>query len=615
MSGLVGVCRLDTEMDVEVADGAATFVHPETRCSIMGDVRLDNRDDLVGALGLDERRLDAAPDAAVAVEAYLAWNMQFLERLRGDFAFGIWDPRERLLLCARDQMGVRSLSYHHSPGRIFAYAAGADALARHPLVPNDINEQRVADYLLDVLEGIDKTSTFYRYVVRLPPAHAIAVRSGRVRTWRYWSPEREDPLRLRSDDDYVDAFREALTLALQARFRAPGPPAAMLSGGIDSGAIVALGRRAIEARAPLMTFSAVSSRHGADPESRAIRASLGMDGIDANVVAVDDLDLAELMSLTSSVEEPFDGAMTLPRALYLAAQRRGVVSLLDGASADTLLEPGRYLARLLRRGRLLAAYREARALDMFWGGREPALRELRRAARSALIPDRVLRTLRPLRRNPGYARAVRASIIRRDFAERTDVLGRLRHLARHDAVFTGDPWAERVSQLEHPYLVVGRERYDRVARAVGVRAADPYLDLRVVSLCLRLPDDQLVGDGWPKLIARRATAGLLPDEVRWRRGREHLGWAYTSALLEGSRDTVLGSLETNLNLLDPYVDSARVKSLLVDFDVWDAAAKELAYTLFCLGEWLRRHADQPISGPVGKPEGRTHEDRRSRQGL
>ena len=93
---------------------------------------------------------------------------------------------------------------------------------------------------------------------------------------------------------------------------------------------------------------------------------------------------------------------------------------------------------------------------------------------------------------------------------------------------------------------------------------------------------------------------------------------FSNAALTEAVASDAGTVRTfaNLNLLDPYVDSARVKSLLVDFDVWDAACTELAYTLFCLGEWLGRCAAQPISGSVGKPEeGRTHEDRRSRQAL
>ncbi|MFM7377029.1 MAG: asparagine synthase-related protein, partial [Erythrobacter sp.] len=66
----------------------------------------------------------------------------------------------------------------------------------------------------------------------------------------------------------------------------------------------------------------------------------------------------------------------------------------------------------------------------------------------------------------------------------------------------------------------------RVAGAMGIEPRDPYLDVRVLEFCLSLPVDQLHADGWPKMIQRRATAGLVPDSVRWKLGRDHVGWRF-----------------------------------------------------------------------------------------
>ena len=95
-----------------------------------------------------------------------------------------------------------------------------------------------------------------------------------------------------------------------------------------------------------------------------------MDGLDPTIVSYGELDelLPELEQLTWDMEEPFNGNMTLIRAVYMAARRKGLTMLLDGVGGDTVLSEDRRLARLLRAGRWRTAYREATMLNLFWKG-------------------------------------------------------------------------------------------------------------------------------------------------------------------------------------------------------------------------------------------------------
>jgi len=103
---------------------------------------------------------------------------------------------------------------------------------------------------------------------------------------------------------------------------------------------------------------------------------------------------------------------------------------------------------------------------------------------------------------------------------------RRRAFARHVAVKEGWDQTSQAQRILSPYAITGRERYDRVAGAMGIEPRDPYLDSRVIAFCLSLPIDQLHADGWPKMIQRRAMAGLVPDSVRWKLGRDHVGWRF-----------------------------------------------------------------------------------------
>jgi asparagine synthase (glutamine-hydrolysing) len=571
--------------------------HSESGCVITGDVRLDNRTELLSQLDL----ASSTGECELVLSAYLAWGEACVERLFGDFAFAIWDAGPQALFCVRDHVGMRPLYYHHAPGRFFAFASEPRAVLVLPQTPYRLNEGRIADLLVGELEGIDKTSTFFEEVLRLPPAHTLTVTPEGVRQRRYWRLEPGPELRLSSDDAYAEAFLDVFEPAVRCRLRTVGRPGVMLSGGMDSGTVAAVARDvlATEARGPLLTFSATSPDGDADPETRAIRASMTMDGVEPCLVSSGDMDdlLLDLLRLTLEEEEPFDGHMTLVRALYLTARRAGVRTLLDGAGGDVVLSEGRQLARLLRAGRWRTAYREAAGQNRFFKGVCPPRRELLRSARAAFFPDALLRRLRPIHRQLRVGRTIRGSTIDVEFARRVAVGERLRTLWAHQIGLLPHTGAERAHAIEHPYLTVGRERYDRVAAAVGVEPRDPFLDRRVLAFCVRLPGEQTLDGGWPKAVLRRATAGRLPDEVRWRLGKEHLGWAFTQALMGRHRELIRGEVEASLESLNGYVDpEARRQIRRCLLEEGGLPSLEDAYRAFYLGTWLRHHSSRPERG-------------------
>ncbi len=610
-SGTVGLGHTLLATTPEAALERLPLRHAESGCVITGDVRLDNRSELLLGLSL-LGRAPAIGDAEIVLAAYLAWEEACVERFLGDFAFAVWDPRHRRLFCARDHMGMRSLYYHHDPGRFFAFATEPRAILVLPQTPYRLNEARIADYLIGELESIDRTSSFFEEVFRLPPAHTLTVTPEGTLQRRYWRPEPKPELRLPSDQAYVEAFREVFQEAVRCRLRTVAPPGSMLSGGMDSGTIVATARQilASEQRGPLLTFSAVSPDGDADPETRSIQAAITMDGLDPHFVSWGDLDdlLPDLSRLMWDIDEPFDGHMTLIRSVDLAGHRHGLKTLLDGVSGDVLMSDGRYLARLLRAGRWGTAYREAAAQNRVRSGRYPPSRELLRNARAAFVPDIALRRLRPLRRQLLVGRTVRASLISEDFARRVNVGERLR---TGESLIASRPLTdggtERARVIGHPHMTAARERYDRVAAAVSMEPRDPFLDLRVMAFCISLPDALITTGGWSKVILRRAAAGQLPEAVRWRADRQNLGLAFTDALMQRVTDDRTHDPETGFALMDKYVDLDAAR-LICRNGV--AATAEAMYSLIWLAAWLRGHAARPTpaQGKIDASSGQGGDD-------
>lgn len=570
----------------------ALLLHPESGCVAAADARLDDRAELAAALGLAN---DTPNSAELILQAWLRWGERCVEHLEGDFAFAIHDRRQRVLFCARDRMGVKPLYVHHVPGRLFAFASSSSALLAHPQVPHTLNEGRIADFLVTQLEGIDKTSTFYAEVERLPPAHWLEVAADTTRRQRYWTlptlPAAQLP---RSDADWADALSAALERAVARHLAGPGRVGCMLSGGLDSStlAVIASEQLASSGRGPLATLSSIDSSVD-NAETAAIRAMLALPGFAPTLIDRAGIEqiAATLLNCAWDAEEPYDGSMPLIHAQYLAASQQGLDVVLDGIDGDTLFLEGQTLRRQLRTGRWLGAWRNARGIDQIYYNRRSGLRPLAGAARSALVPDRLRRRLRAWRGPAGSGGNLATSLIAPDFAARIDLAGRLAALAAHrSAQPLPQARDEACEALTHPYLTVALERYHRVAAMHGVEPRHPFTDRALVELCAHLPDRQRLRDGWSKAVLRHAMRQRLPQAVCWRRDKQHLGWSLSRTLLDRDWAALRAMLRRERDRIAPYVNLPRLDAAIARMDQPrpDDTAVQDAFEALQLAAWLAR---------------------------
>ena len=170
-SGL-GNCMFHTTH--EAVGETLPYVDRDNGLVITADARIDAREELAKNLGLFERLKNGIPDSHLILAAYRKWQTKCVHHLVGDFTFMIWDKNRQQLFCARDHLGVKPLYYHLSD-HTFVAASEVRAILNVPQVPKRINEARLADYLVEPLEVIDKTSTLYDSISRLPPAHPLLI--------------------------------------------------------------------------------------------------------------------------------------------------------------------------------------------------------------------------------------------------------------------------------------------------------------------------------------------------------------------------------------------------------------------------------------------------------
>ena len=505
----------------EISDGAVAFGHQlldvsgdgpsmgaileAEDCLVTADCRLDNRDELIAALGVAFE----SGDTELILAAYRRWDLDAPARLLGDFAFALWDRRRERLLCARDHFGVKPFYFHQSR-QGFAFASEAAGVLASGLPRPALNEDFVAAHLAGLPPRAEET--VHREIARLPPAHLALVQHGRLETRPYW---RLEPIAVSDDEDVAEGLRRRLQLAVGARMRGAANIGSKLSGGLDSSAVTCLaaslrGRDA----GPLPTFSMVYDETPHQSERPQIEAVL--DVVDAephflpsNRVA----HLADLPALVRDQNGPFIAPnLAASRRIYAAARDAGVAVLLDGHGGDEAISTGAgHLAELAAQGRWLELRRQLAQLEAregwparktFWslfGAYAPAarlvrpLRKLRARLRprpSPLGPDRFL--------SPAFA--ARAANLRRE-AKPPPGRGPIEQ-ARHMATVTG------------PLQAYAMEIIDKAAARAGVEDRFPFWDKRVVEFCCSVAAREKLMDGQTRALLRRSMRGVLPESIR-----------------------------------------------------------------------------------------------------
>ncbi len=491
---------------------------------ITADARIDNRAELLTTLGLRGRPSLEISDSELILHAYEIWGEACPAKLIGDFAFVIWDGRRQKLFCARDHFGVKSFYYYRSE-RVFVFASEIKALLCLPYVPRQLNEARIADFLVMVLESIDRTCTFYQDIVRFLPAHSMTVGCEGYTARAYWALDPTQELRFRSDEDYVEAFRDIFSEAVGCRLRSASAPGSMLSGGLDSSSIVGTASQWLTKNGGgrLHTFSCVDEDATQCDETRLVYTMINsLSNLEPCTIAPNQLHtyISDVEDSIEQMDDLFDTILMDTRLVtYSAARERGLNMLMDGVDGDIVTSHREaYLKFLFQAGAWKTVVMEAAGYHKFHERYyvPSTWQLLYHHGRAAFLPDWLRKVKQIVRGQRSlFNHLVKDSLINLDFAQHINLIGRYKTMEKNlslDAVDTLRQY--HANTIVAPYVTVALERYDRVASMFSIESRHPLYDKRLVEFCLALPWQQLVQKGVQKRILRRAMSTILPKEVR-----------------------------------------------------------------------------------------------------
>jgi asparagine synthase (glutamine-hydrolysing) len=474
-------------------------------------------------------RFRSATDTEVLLEAAELWGLDAtLPRLRGMFAFGLWDRRERTLFLARDRFGEKPLHFGQF-GRTLLFGSELKALRAHSAWESRLNRDALA--LLLRHHYIPAPHTIYSGVHKVMPASVVKIRiHGRkfaVEEKTYWAARplaRSDvrPHR-RPDAQILEALHEALAEAVNLQMSADVPVGAFLSGGIDSSLIVSLMQRAH--RQPVRTFSIgfAESDYDEAPFARRIASHLGTEHTELLLSARDALSVIPM--LPEIHDEPFADSSQIPTYLVSRLARRSVTVSLSGDGGDELFGGYQHYAAALdywrRVQRVPAA---ARALIRNVVARMP-LPLIEVLAAPALVgpwrgqwhlADRI-KERSPQLFAKGFHQLYRTYVSFWHCPE--DVV-----LGAHEpnTVLSGsDSHVSGLGDMEHMMFMDTRQylpddilvKVDRAAMSVGLETRIPILDPAVAEIAWNTPLEVHRRDGRGKWLLRQLLARYVPPEL------------------------------------------------------------------------------------------------------
>ena len=598
LAGPVGLGRAQQENTPSKRSITEPF-HPG--CAISFDGRLDNRPELLAVLRQQlGRKPSPVCDEELALAAYEKWGVDCPAHLIGDFAFAIWDGIQGRLLCARDHFGVKPLCYSLA-AEAFVFASTPQGILASGKAPRLHYEERIADFLVNPLEGVDKTSSFYKGIFRLPPAHRLLIQAGHMTVERYWELCPEVQVGHRTDEEYIEAFRELFMEAVRCRLQDLPAPASMLSGGMDSSAIVTAGRNVLaEEGKQLHAVAVISSCPDPNRETSHIFSVLNRRNLRSHLISPVELSewMDELVTAIDREGEPFDCLMNLNRAVYLCAQMQGFSAVLDGIDGDVLLSGSGHLTELWRQGSYRTIIRETLKADGLTQEYKQGKRLIINSCLSAFTPfaPEWLRRLRqPIRNRKALQFAIPNTLIDPDFAARSGLAERLAMLDSHSPRLRSFRQVEQHKiALDHPFLTAGLERYERVASCFGVEARHPFTDVRLVEFCLALPWHLKTQHGWTKMILRRAMEPNLPRKVIWRKDKDSLMWQVNRLILKERAEYFYDITSDEREHLRPYIDLRKLMGFWDEYlTVGDETHAEMIWSGVALALWLRRERNIP----------------------
>jgi asparagine synthase (glutamine-hydrolysing) len=523
-----------------------------------------------------------ASDTEVIVHLYEEYGAECVHKLRGMFAFALWDDRSKKLLLARDRLGIKPLFFGEFDGKL-VFASELKALLQLPWVKRELNWSSVAH--LFSFSTTPRSESIIDGVHKLQPGHILTIEHGKPPSIHCHWDVSFDADTVHDEDYFVEGLRERLEESVRLRMICDVPFGAFLSGGVDSSAVVATMSRLSDRPVKTFTIGFAEKEFSEIAHAREVAKAFGTEHHEL-ILEPDVIGMLE--DLAWHLDEPFGDSSAIPTYMVsrLAAQHVKVVLTGDGGD-EVFAGYDKYsVEQRERRYRHIPSL--FRSLLGTVGGRMAEGMKGRNFLRHIALngSDRYLHA------GSLFDRQARGALFQESAAERMLAEDPWRDLAaclaREDS-----HWLSAIQYLDFKtYLPLDiLTKVDRMSMAHSLEARVPLLDHKLVEFAAAIPPDLKLHNGRTKHIFKQALKGILPEQIIDRRKQGFavpLGRWFRGELNGFVRDLLLSPTSRARNIFNPdYIEKLLLlqgRGRPLDLQLWTLISFEL---------WCRTFLDHP----------------------
>ena len=524
-----------------------------------------NYPELRSELGVGDFR--TTTDTEVVLRAHDRWGTDSLSRLRGMFAYALWDERADELVCARDRFGIKPF-YYAIVEDVLYFASEAKALL--PLMPSiETDPEGLKDYL--TFQFCLAGKTLFKGIRELPAGHYLRIARGTVVPTRYWEVYYELDF-THTARYFEEQVEHLLAESVQLHLRSDVPVSAYLSGGLDSSSVASLA--SLHSGEPTKAFTGKFSEDPRYDESRYARALADARGLELHEVDIGVEDFIDSVGdLIYHLDYPAAGPGSFPQYMVSEAAARHGKVILGGQGGDEVF--GGYTRYLIayfeqcikaaidgtsRDGSFVVTYESIIPNLVALQSYKPLLKDF---WSDGLFEDLDSRYFRLINRTPQLEGEVDLT-----------ALGDYSPFETFQELFNGsnvghEAYFDKMTHFDFKTLLPALLQVeDRVSMAHGLESRVPLLDHRLVELAATIPADIKFKDGAMKHIFKEATRSLVPPLISERTDKMGFPVPLTEWLAGSARDFVHDTLSC---------ESARGRAVIDNRRVLDGLAREARF--------------------------------------
>lgn len=570
---------------IDLAGGHQPIGNEDESIQVVFNGEIYNYKELRSQLELQGHVFRTNSDTEVLVHLFEEYGPHLCNRLRGMFAFAIWNSRSRQLMLARDHLGQKPLYIYRDEEKLL-FGSELKAILAHPGVNTDIRPTAVEDYL--TFGFIPGMNSIFRNVEKLPPAHWMVVSARQIssKPQKYWSLSFNTEL-AGTEKTWREQVDEGIRESVQAHLTADVPVGAFLSGGLDSSVIVAT--MASMSAEPVRTFSiGFNEKEFSElPHAEAVAKHFGCLHTEEVVTPEAVRDLQDLVFL---YDEPFADASAIPTMAVSRLAARHVKVVLSGDGGDELFGGyARYSHDLLEhdlRQRLPLWLRESvlRRMAMIWPRADWLPRPLRLQTlfqNLSLDPAAAYANTVSACRTSMRQRLLNPDLARGNQGYRPEQCIESSFAANQRDILSGMLSADTNILLPDDFLT----KVDRASMGSGLEVRPPFIDRPLMELAASMPSDLKIRNGSRKWILKTLFDSRLPPKLVHRRKQ---GFELpVDAWLRGPlRDQFQHTVLSSGARIGEFINVSTAQRLFSSHCRGSGRHGQLLWSLLVLGCWL-----------------------------